>query len=127
MSCVLLVDDHAATRQALALLLARDPGLRGLEVAEAGSLAEARRCLLAAPPDLAVVDLGLPDGDGADLLAELRGVRPGCGLLALAATQAETDRAAAAPGVLVLCKTSSLEAVLGAIRALAVGDRVPAP
>jgi DNA-binding NarL/FixJ family response regulator len=74
-----------------------------------------------------VVDLGLPDGDGATLLAKLRAACPGCGLLALAATQAETDRAAAvAPGVPVLCKTSSLAAVLGAIRALAVGDRVPA-
>ncbi len=123
---VLLVDDHAAPRQALALLLARDPGLSGLEVAEAGALADARRVAVASPPDLAVVDLGLPDGDGADLLAELRAARPGCALLALAADQAEADRAAAAaPGAPVLRTTSSLAAVLGAIRALAVGDRVP--
>ena len=127
MACLLLVDDHAAPRQALALLLARDPGLSGLEIAEAGSLAEARRCLIAAPPDLAVVDLGLPDGGGAALLAELRSAHPGCALLALAADQAETDRVHAATGVAVLCKTEPLAAVLGGIRGLAGGDRLPVP
>ena len=124
---VLLVDDRAAPRQALALLLARDPGPGRLAVDQAGSLAEARWCLGGAPPDLALVDLGLPDGDGADLLRELRAARPGCALLALAADQAEADRVHAATGVAVLCKTEPLAAVLGGIRGLAGGDRDPVP
>lgn len=65
---VLLVEDHPATRQAMALMLQR----RGLRVTAAGSLAEARRCVAGERFDVLVSDLGLPDGDGCALLAELR-------------------------------------------------------
>ena len=115
---VALVDDHASARQPLAILLEREPDIA--VVAQAGSLVEARAALARTLVDVAVVDLGLPDGDGADLLRELRVAHPRCALLALAATQAETDRArAVAADVPVLCKTSSLAPVLAAIRGLA--------
>ncbi len=59
---VLLVEDHAAFREALAFLLGREPDIE--VVAQAGSLAEARKAI-DGRLDVAVVDLGLPDGDGA--------------------------------------------------------------
>ncbi len=59
---VLLVEDHAAFREALAFLLNREPDLE--VAAQAGSLAEARKALPQGGFDVAVVDLGLPDGDG---------------------------------------------------------------
>ncbi len=44
----------------------------GYEVAIAMNLAEARACLLAKTPDVAVLDIMLPDGSGLDFLRELR-------------------------------------------------------
>ncbi len=65
---VLIVEDHCATRRFLADNLAAD----GYEPIEAGTAAEGLRLIAAAPPDIAVIDLGLPDRDGLDLLSEVR-------------------------------------------------------
>jgi DNA-binding response OmpR family regulator len=62
---VLIVEDEPTLRTALAAYLA----LRGVAVAEAGSLAQARSQLAGASFDALVVDVGLPDGDGLDLVA----------------------------------------------------------
>ena len=69
----MLVEDHVAFRVALASLLTHQSDLE--VVAQAGSLAEAREALdgrLDARLDVAVVDLSLPDGDGSELIRELR-------------------------------------------------------
>jgi PAS domain S-box-containing protein len=59
---VLLVEDHASFRQATASVFGRE---RGFEViGQAGSLAEARERLEKRVPDVAVIDLILPDGHG---------------------------------------------------------------
>ena len=76
---VLLVDDHAATREPLALLLGRELDL--VVAAEAATCAEARARALDSDAEVAVVDLGLPDGDGVALIRELRTVRPGLAVL----------------------------------------------
>ena len=85
---VMLVEDHAAFRQALTILLSNDPELE--VVAQAGSLAEAREALdgegLEAGLDVAVVDLALPDGDGGELLGELRRSSPGVRIMVLSAS-----------------------------------------
>ena len=65
---ILLVEDHADTAQAMAALL----NALGHRVTVAGSIAEAMAAAeLAAPIDLVVSDLGLPDGNGQDLMREL--------------------------------------------------------
>jgi two-component system CheB/CheR fusion protein len=64
---ILLIEDHEASRTALAHLLRR----RKFEVVPAGSAAEARTMAGARPFDLAVVDIGLPDADGVTLIEEL--------------------------------------------------------
>ena len=80
---VLLVEDHAAFREALTFLLGREPDLE--VVAQAGSLAEARGAL-GGGLDVAVVDLNLPDGDGGELIGELLRASPGAKVLVLSAT-----------------------------------------
>jgi DNA-binding NarL/FixJ family response regulator len=80
---VLLVEDHAAFREALAFLLNSEPDLE--VAAQAGTLAEAREAL-GGRFDVAVVDLGLPDGDGSELIGELRRASPGSSVLVLSAT-----------------------------------------
>jgi len=66
---ILLVEDHVVTRRFLAENLSAD----GYAVLEAPSAGEAHRLMASAFPDLAILDLGLPDGDGLELLARLRG------------------------------------------------------
>ena len=80
---VMLVEDHIAFRQSLALLLSREPDLE--VVAQAGSLAEARE-LLNSRLDVAVLDHGLPDGDGRDLIGELHRANAGIPVLVLSVT-----------------------------------------
>src|SRR5665213_3240845 len=60
---ILLVEDHGPTRRFLADNLAAD----GYELLEAECAGDARRLIATKFPDLAVVDLGLPDRDGLEL------------------------------------------------------------
>jgi DNA-binding NarL/FixJ family response regulator len=80
---VMIVEDHIAFRQTLAFLLRREPALE--VVAQAGSLAQARE-MLDRRLDVAVVDLGLPDGDGRELFGQLRRTNPGISVVVLTAT-----------------------------------------
>ena len=85
---VMLVEDHLTFRQALTILLSDDPHLE--VVAQAGSVAEAREALeggvLDGALDVAMVDLALPDGDGRELIGELRRSSPGVRIMVLSAT-----------------------------------------
>ena len=69
---ILLVEDHGETRAVLAGLLGRS----GHEVAAAGNVQEALQLLEAAPFEVLICDIGLPDGSGLEVLAEAR-KRPG--------------------------------------------------
>ncbi|MBU6410674.1 MAG: response regulator [Verrucomicrobia bacterium] len=65
---ILLVEDHEPTRIALAQLLER----RQYKVTAAGSIAEARALASAQTFQLLISDIGLPDGSGYELMAELQ-------------------------------------------------------
>jgi len=69
---LLLVDDDQAFRQRLAMTLER----RGFTVVAAAGIAEARRLAAQTKPGYAVVDMRLEDGNGLDLVADLRALRP---------------------------------------------------
>jgi DNA-binding NarL/FixJ family response regulator len=117
---VLLVEDHVAVREALA---ASFDGEVGFEVAgQAASLAEARRLLEGI--DVAVVDLGLPDGFGADLIRELRELNPHAQALVLSASldRGEIARAVESGAAGILNKTVHLDEVVEAVRRLSAGD-----
>src|SRR5829696_3535829 len=120
---ILLVDDHASIREALASTFEGE----GFEiVGQAGSLAEARRMLEEAQQeiDVAVVDLGLPDGYGADLSEELREKNPQAQALVLSASldHANTARAVEQGAAGVLNKTAHLDEVVEAVRRLRAGE-----
>lgn len=64
---VLLVEDHAQSLELQAFVLRR----RGYEVVTAGTVAEAHSAASRNELDLVICDLGLPDGDGAELMRDL--------------------------------------------------------
>ena len=66
---VFLVDDHEVVRRGLIDLLGADPEVD--VVGEAGSAAEAMARIPAAKPDVAVLDVRLPDGNGIELCRDL--------------------------------------------------------
>jgi two-component system response regulator RegA len=69
---LLLVDDDAPFRQRLQVMLTR----KGFAVTSVGSIAEARVEAAKLRPGHAVVDIRLEDGNGLDLVAELRALSP---------------------------------------------------
>lgn len=69
---VFLVDDHEVVRRGLIDLLSADPDLD--IVGEAGSVAQAMARIPAAKPDVAVLDVQLPDGNGVELCRDLLSV-----------------------------------------------------
>lgn len=69
---VLLVDDDPVIRFALRSYLESHE----LIVSEAGSSREAQGMLHQSPPDAAVLDFSLPDGDGLELLQHIRAIDP---------------------------------------------------
>ena len=82
MQRVLVVDDQVDFRQAFCALLEAQPDLE--VVAQAGSLAEARPMLEGV--DVALLDRGLPDGDGLKLMRPLREANPRTRVLVMSAT-----------------------------------------
>ena len=66
---VFLVDDHEVVRRGLVDLLGSDPELE--VVGEAGSVGEAMVKIPALQPDVAVLDVRLPDGNGIELCRDL--------------------------------------------------------
>ena len=66
---VLIVDDHPAVREALALRIGRQPDLE--VCGEAADTAEALRLVTEARPDVAVVDISLKTGNGIDLIRRI--------------------------------------------------------
>jgi two-component system response regulator DesR len=119
---VMLVEDHTAFRQALALLLSHEPDLE--VVAQAGSLAEARQALLEGRLDVAVLDLALPDGDGSDLIGELRRRNPGVSIVVLSAAMGpgDLDEAIEARADAVLDKIESISTIAYEVRRLGGGS-----
>jgi DNA-binding NarL/FixJ family response regulator len=116
---VMLVEDHASFREALAFMLEREPGLK--VVRQAGSLAEAREDLQGV--DLALVDLALPDGDGVELIRELRAANPQGMVLVLSGglDLRQSARAVEAGASGLVHKMSGLDEILEAIRRLRSG------
>jgi DNA-binding NarL/FixJ family response regulator len=118
MARIMLVEDHAAFRQALAALLSQEPDLE--VVAQAGSLAQARQ-MLDTPLDVAVLDLSLPDGDGRELIGELRHSNAGISILVLSVMlgPSHLEEVLKAGADAVLHKVASPQTIVEEVRRLA--------
>jgi DNA-binding NarL/FixJ family response regulator len=120
---ILLVEDHAAVRQAIAGMFQQQADLD--VVGQAASLAEARGMLQDVEVDVAVVDLGLPDGYGGDLITELHDANPRAHAVVLSATldRAEIARAIDSGAAVTLDKTADLDQLVDTVRRLHRGEQ----
>ncbi|MDT9592885.1 response regulator transcription factor [Nocardioides zeae] len=84
---VLVVEDDDRVARGLCRALLRE----GYRVVRAADLAEAAALVAEQLPDLALVDMGLPDGHGSELVRRLR-VHPAIGILVVTAQGEESDR-----------------------------------
>jgi DNA-binding NarL/FixJ family response regulator len=78
---VFLLDDHEIVRRGLRDLLAAEPDID--VIGEAGTAESALRRIPALRPDVAVLDVRLPDGDGVSVCREIRSTLPGTACLML--------------------------------------------
>jgi PAS domain S-box-containing protein len=121
---VLLVDPHTAVRQAIAARFELEPGF--IVSAQAGSLADARAAL--ADVDVAVIDLRLPDANGAELIRMLSEVNPRAQALVLSAglDRVQVARAIESGAADALDKTAELDEVVDHVRRLHAGETLVA-
>ena len=115
---VMLVDDHRNFRDLMVTLLEGQPDLE--VVAQAGTMAEARSQAASSSFDVVVLDLGLPDGNGADLIGKLREASPGGAVLVMSASLHPTniEKAMREGADEVLDKLSPPAEVVGTVRRL---------
>src|SRR3954462_5448494 len=119
-----LVDDHEVVRRGVAEVLEDDPGL--VVAGEAGSVAEALARVPAVRPDVVVLDMRLPDGDGAEVCRRLRERLPQlrCMILTSFADADALAAAMAAGATGFLLKQVRGPALVSAVRAVAAGGTV---
>jgi len=122
MTDLLLVEDHAAFRQALAFMLDREPDFTVVAQAETAAQAAAADSSW----DVALADLSLPDGGGASLVEALaeRGT-----VVVLTASASAGEHAAAyeAGAAGVVSKAAAMSDIIDALRTVASGESLVAP
>lgn len=118
---VIVVDDHPVVLAGLSALVEADPGMQVTGVA--GSVAEALALPADLAPDVCVLDLHLPDGDGVALGRELRERWPSTRIvvLTMAREPATVLRGLAEGADSYLLKDAPPDELVGAIRATAAG------
>ncbi|MFD5824167.1 response regulator [Lentzea sp. NPDC060358] len=121
-SRVFLVDDHEVVRVGIRELLSASPDLE--VVGEASSVTEALTMVPAAAPDVAVLDVRLPDGNGIELCRELRSRLPELNVLMLTSF---TDDEALFDAIMAGASGFVLKRILGtdlttAVRTVAAGQ-----
>ena len=118
---LLIVDDHPLFREGLKAILRRDPQFE--VVGEAGSCAEGLRAAKDCRPDLAVLDISLPDRSGIHLARELRRMLPHLAIL-MVSMHAKADYVAEAMKVGALgylTKDAATVSLIDGLRAVAAG------
>jgi DNA-binding NarL/FixJ family response regulator len=124
---VFLLDDHEVVRRGIAALLDAEPDIA--VVGEASTAREARARIPATNPDVAVLDVRLPDGSGIDVCRDVRQSTPGTKCLILTAyDDDEALRAAVIAGASgYVIKDIRASKLLEAVRMAAAGKQLIDP
>lgn len=124
---VFLLDDHEIVRRGVRDLLDTEPGIS--VIGEAGTAAAALARVPALKPDVAVLDIRLPDGDGVTVCRDLRSKMPQLACLMLTSysdDEALVDAIMAGAAGYVLKQIRGTDLV-GAIRTIASGQSLLDP
>jgi DNA-binding NarL/FixJ family response regulator len=118
---VLIVDDHPAVREALAARIAMQSGLT--VAGEAESATEALRLVSETDPDVAVIDIGLKDSNGIDLIKRLkaRGARVATIVWSMHSESMYAERALRAGAMGYITKEQATDKIIAAIRCVLGG------
>jgi DNA-binding NarL/FixJ family response regulator len=125
---VFLLDDHEVVRLGLRQLLESEPDIE--VVGEAATAAQATVRVPALKPDVAVLDVRLPDGDGITVCREIRSTMeqpPACLMLTSFSDDEALFTAIMAGASGYLLKQVSGTDLIGAVRRLAAGESLLDP
>jgi len=118
---VAIADDHPIVLRGLSALIDADPDFRVVATAAHGGLA--LEAIRSATPDIAVLDLNMPQRSGLEVLRELQrlGLPTRAVMLAAAATDAEIYDILGAGAAGLVFKEAATDQLLDCLRAVAAG------
>jgi DNA-binding NarL/FixJ family response regulator len=125
---VFLLDDHEVVRRGIAQLLETEDDIR--IVGEASSVAQAMARIPALRPDVAILDVRLPDGDGVSVCRDIRSVLtppPACLMLTSYSDDEALFGAIMAGAAGYLLKQVTGVDLVGAVRTVAAGGSLLDP
>lgn len=124
---LLIADEQSLFREAVKAVLEREPDIE--VVGEFGDGLQAVAAAQVTQPDVAIVNAGLPNGDGYRVTTMLRSLVPECRVLVLSGNEEERDLIAAfeAGANGYLTKTSPLAELVHATRAIHDGETLVPP
>jgi DNA-binding NarL/FixJ family response regulator len=121
-SAIMLVDDHPLVRYGLIQLIDSEPDM--FVCCEAGGCRETLKALESNSPDLVIVDLSMNDGNGLDLIKDIRHIYPSLSALVLSmhdeSLYAERALKAGARGYVM--KQAGTKDLIKAIRTILAGQ-----
>jgi DNA-binding NarL/FixJ family response regulator len=124
---LMIVDDHPVVREGLRGMLEADPGITVVGEAASGDEAVVQAAELR--PDVILMDLRMPDGDGVSATARILAARPESRVIVLTTYETDQDivRAVEAGAAGYLLKDTSRADLLAAIFSAARGETVLSP
>ncbi|MHB8995517.1 MAG: response regulator [Armatimonadota bacterium] len=124
---ILIADDHPVVREGLAALIDRRPDMT--VVAEASNGEQALAEFLEHRPDVALVDLRMPDMDGADAIAAIREKAPGARVIVLTTYDDDEDiqRSLRAGAKAYMLKDAPRDELIDCIKAVHAGRTLISP
>jgi DNA-binding NarL/FixJ family response regulator len=122
MANVFIVDDHPLVRDWLTTLIEQQPGLN--VCGSAANAADTRAGIAALKPDVAIVDISLPDGSGIDLIRELKALYPKTAIVCLSmhSERLYAERALRAGARGYIMKSENARNIVTAIRHVLAGS-----
>lgn len=124
---ILLVDDHSLMRRGQADLVNREADMA--VCGEAGTARDAMDAIAKTRPDLVLMDMGLPDKDGLELIKDIRALHPGLPVLAMSIQDESlyATRVLQAGGRGYVMKGEEPERLVTAIRIVSRGEIAVSP